>query len=261
MSISIEQLDFAYGRMQVLHGITAQARAGKITALVGPNAAGKSTLLRCIIGALRPRAGEITIDGAAVSSRTPRQLAARIAYVPQRSIVSASFTVHQVVELGRYALEVNHSKVESALQRLELIDIADRPYPQLSVGQQQRVTLARALAQLEPNGCLVLDEPTSAMDLRHVLSTMRLFREVASGGVTVIMAMHDLSLAASIADEAWLIDAGRLVTQGPVNEVLALDRLQHVFGVRFEWLATSDGKRRLTSNLAEIERSPTMRST
>jgi len=248
--VQIEQLDFSYSRLPVLKTIHAHARPGRITAILDPNASGKSTLLKCVIGSLKPQRGCALIDGMPAHTLTARQLAARTAYVPQRSTVSAAFTVRQVVELGRYSLAPDANAVERALGRLDLGDIADRPYPALSVGQQQRVTLGRALAQLGPHGNLVLDEPTSAMDLRHVASCMSLLREIADGGATVLLAMHDLSLAASIADDVWLLDGGRLVASGSASDVLTIENLQRTFGVRFEWIDLPDGPRLLAGTAA-----------
>jgi iron complex transport system ATP-binding protein len=165
------------------------------------------------------------------------QLARRVAYVPQRSVVSASFTVREVVELGRYALPPSRRRVDEALAQLDLVEIADRPYPALSVGQQQRAALARAVAQLASDGHLILDEPTSAMDLRHVREAMLLLRRLADGGATVLVAVHDLMLAASAADECWLLDRGRLAASGPARDVMNLERLHEVFGVGFEWVS------------------------
>ena len=251
MPISIRNLDFSYGRLHVLRDITASLLPGRITAIIGPNAAGKSTLLRCMIGALTPERGEIHLDGAPISSFTPRRRASRIAYVAQRSVVSASFTVRQVVELGRYALQYSAKCVNQAIDRLELSDISERPYPELSVGQQQRVTLARAVAQLSGDGILILDEPTSAMDLSHVSSSMRLLRELTGKGATIAVAMHDLTLAASIADDVWLLDQGRIAAQGPVSRVMNLEELRRVFKVPFEWVSISAGNTRLVARLFE----------
>lgn len=241
MTIAIENLSFAYGRFQALRAVNASALAGRITAVIGPNAAGKSTLLRCVIGALRPTNGRVLIDGEEAHRLPTRRLAQRIAYVPQRSIVAAAFTVRQVIELGRYSLPPSRARVDEAIERLDLADVADRPYPELSVGQQQRVTLARALAQLADNGHLILDEPMSAMDLRHVHETVRILRELAEGGVAIVLAMHDLTLAAAAAHEFWLLHEGRLVASGGVGDVLQPTRLEGVFGVAFKWLDAPGG--------------------
>ena len=249
MTLLVEHLDHAYGRRAALIDICAEAAPGRVTALIGPNAAGKSTLLRCAVGSLRPRAGCVRIDGAPAHRMRARRLAERIAYVPQRSNVAAAFTVRQVVELGRYALLANRTRIDEALERLDLQDVVDRPFPELSVGQQQRVTLARAVAQLEPGGHLLLDEPTSAMDLRHVRDGLRLLRELAGRGATVLVALHDLSAAAALADEVWLLAAGRLVATGPAEAVLEPARLGAVFGVGFEWIDRPDGRRILQADV------------
>jgi iron complex transport system ATP-binding protein len=235
MSISLEDLSFAYGRQPVLREITAQARPGRITALIGPNAAGKSTLLRCAVGALKPDSGQALIDGRSAQTLRGRALARRVAYVSQRSVVAAAFTVREVVELGRYALPRDVRRVEEALRVMKLDDLADRPYPALSVGQQQRVALARAMAQLEPDGRLVLDEPTAAMDLRHASDCFSILRRLADGGTTVLMAMHDITAAGAVADDVWLLDAGQLVAAGDAGTVLKADLLQGVFGIEFQW--------------------------
>ena len=253
MSIAIENLSFSYGRFEALRGITARAEAGRITAVLGPNAAGKSTLLRCMIGALRPSSGRVMIDKDQVHRISASLLAQRIAYVPQRSIVSAAFMVRQVVQLGRYALTPDPRKVELAIERLDLAGVADWPYPELSVGQQQRVTIARALAQLGPRGHLILDEPVSAMDLRHSHQCMSIFRELAEAGATVILAVHDLSLAAAVADEAWLLDRGELVSAGTIAEVMSVDGLERVFGVAFGWIEAPWGGRILAARPAGAE--------
>jgi len=243
VSVRIKDVSYQFGRVRALEGVTVDAAPGRITAVLGPNAAGKSTLLRCVIGALSPATGSVLIDGEPVHQLPTRQLASRIAYVPQRPQVSAAFTVREVVELGRYALAASRRRIDDALGELDLNEIADRPFPALSVGQQQRATLARAVAQLADDGHLVLDEPASAMDLRHVRRSTELLRRLADGGATVLVAMHDLTLAVSLADECWLLQHGRLVAAGPTKEVISVEQLRDVFGVGFEWLERPGGGR------------------
>ncbi len=245
MSLVIDNLGFSYGRLTALHNVSVRAESGHLIAVLGPNAAGKSTLLRCLIGALKPTNGQVSLDGKAVHRLSPRMLAARIAYVPQRSIVSAAFTVRQVVELGRYALPADQRRVSEAMTNLDLSDVEYRPYRTLSVGQQQRVTLARALAQMAPNGVMVLDEPTSAMDLQHAARALELLAQAARAGATVIMAMHDLSTAAMAASHAWLLHRGELAAAGSTCEVLEAKRLQRIFGVGFTWIKDDAGRPRL----------------
>lgn len=243
MSIAVRDIIYRYrgAAIPAIKGINAVATPGRITAVLGPNAAGKSTLLRCIIGVLKPDSGSVLIDREPSHQMKTRTLAGLLAYVPQRPQVAAAFTVREVIELGRYALPASRRRIDDTLRRLELESIADQPFQSLSVGQQQRVTLGRAVAQLGPGGHLVLDEPTSAMDLRHAARCTALLRELAGKGATVIIAMHDLKLAASTADECWLLEAGRLVAAGPAVEVLEIDRLRAIFGVPFEWVRRPGG--------------------
>jgi iron complex transport system ATP-binding protein len=248
VSLTVRNLSHRYPHSGwVLREISVRAAPAKITAVIGPNAAGKSTLLRCAIGALKPRRGAVQIHGSAVHRMRASRLAQAIAYVPQRSFVAADFTVRHIVELGRFALTPDHDKVEYALHRLELEDLAERRYHELSVGQQQRVTLARAVAQLAPDGHLIADEPTSAMDLRHVHDTMGLLRELAGEGATVLVAMHDLTVAASSADDVWLLDAGRLKAAGPAHDVMDVARLELVFNTMFERVRLQSGRHALVS--------------
>lgn len=248
MTVRVEHLSHRYRAVDALHDISVQGESGRVTAIAGPNAAGKSTLIRCIIGVLRPAAGRVFVNDEAVAALSAAQMARRAVYVPQRSSVAAAFTVREVVEIGRYAMGRDAARVEEALAKLELADLADRPYPALSVGQQQRVTLARALAQMSEGGLIVLDEPTAAMDLRHAQRCMRLLRDLAAGGATVLAAMHDLSMASHWADDAWLLHEGRLAGAGPVEEVLSPERLEPVFGVRFDRLTDSAGRARLLAS-------------
>ena len=239
MTITVSALSHSYRRVVALRGVSTQATPGRITTVIGPNASGKSTLLRCVIGAIRPTQGQVLLDGEPAHRMPTKRLAQRVAYVSQRLQVSAAFSVREVVELGRYALPASRPRIDDALTQLDLVEIADRAFSALSVGQQQRVSMARAVAQLARDGHLILDEPTSAMDLRHVRDTMTLLRRLADGGATVVVVMHDLTLAAAIADECWLLSDGRLEAVGAARDVMDLDRLRAIFDVEFSWVSRS----------------------
>jgi iron complex transport system ATP-binding protein len=238
MSLRADNLAFAYHAARpVLRGISLEFRPGTVTALVGPNGAGKSTLLRLLAGVLAPGSGHVRLDGAAIGSMTHNARASRLAYVAQRPSLAFSFTVRRYVALGGFA--AGNPDPEPALRAVDLLDRADEPFDTLSAGQQQRASLARAKTQLSGPAagarCLLLDEPISAMDPRHALQTMVLLREQARAGLVVVLALHDLSLAARFCDAAAVLDAsGAVVSAGPASQVLVPAVLDPVFAVRFD---------------------------
>ncbi len=234
----------------VIRSVTAGLAPGRVCALIGPNAAGKSTLLKLMLGQLDPWEGSVELAGQPVSALTPRQRAARVSYVPQKGAVSFAFTVDQVVAMGRYALGELDEAVERALALCDLTAERGRVFTELSGGQQQRVLLARAVAQSAGVGrVMLLDEPASGMDLWHAHQTMRLLRNLAQGGpgeepgraedpgvpggLGVLVVLHDVNLAARYADDVWLMDAGGLVAAGPWRQVMRPALLEPVYGVRF----------------------------
>ncbi|MFI4862403.1 MAG: ABC transporter ATP-binding protein [Phycisphaerales bacterium JB063] len=234
--MQLDQVAYHYRRGRpVLRGVSASLGAGKVTALVGPNAAGKSTLMRLLLGALHPTQGKATLAGLEVGKLRPADRARWISYVPQRAGVRFGFSVRQVVAMGRFAAgdHAKHARaIASILDDAGLADVADRPYAQLSGGQQQRVLLARAQTQALGGGrVMLLDEPASHLDLRHAHATMLRLRERASEGLAVLVVVHDLNLALRYADDAWLLDRGRLVQAGPWHEVLTPEVLAPVYGV------------------------------
>jgi ABC-type hemin transport system ATPase subunit len=244
--LKAESVHFAYRPDRpVLSNVSTAFKPGRVTAIIGPNGAGKSTLLRLLAGLSRPRSGRVSLGGRDVASLGARALAGRIAYVPQRPAVMFAFTVGQVVRLGRYAVGHNDKAVTRALETAEAIDLIDEPFGTLSVGQQQRVTLARALAQLDRAGgssenssddaiALVADEPVSAMDPRHAIASMGLLRSVARRGVSVVVVLHDLTLASCWADDAVVLDDhGTIVAAGCTADALDPQILARVFQTRF----------------------------
>lgn len=242
MPLSAESLHFAFhpGR-PVIRGVGFTLAQGAVTALVGPNGSGKSTLLRVLLGALRPTSGRATLDGRECSAWPSRRLAARVGYVPQRGSLAFAFTVAQVVRLGRYARGAgDEDAVHRALETVGLRERASEPYGALSAGQQQLATLARVLAQLDgPHDAgppvILADEPVAAMDPRHAMETLGLFRDLASRGTAVLVVLHDLTLAARFADRAMVLGPdGRLAADGDAGEALDPARLESVFGVPFE---------------------------
>jgi len=236
--LAVEKLEFGYEPGQpVIRGLAAQLQKGELCALIGPNATGKSTLLRLMAGLAKPWAGTVTIDDHPLSQLPPHRRAAWISYVPQRAVASFAFTVQQVVEMGRHALTKNRNAVEQAIDLCRLSSFRHRVYAHLSVGQQQRVLLARAIAQSADQGrVMMLDEPGSAMDLLHIHLTMQTLRNLARSGLAVLVVLHDLNLAARYADTVWLMNQGQVTAAGPWDSVLTPEILEPVYRIGLETL-------------------------
>lgn len=232
-ALAADDVHIDLGGRPVLRGITMTAQPGQITALVGPNGCGKSTFLSILAGIRRAKSGAIALGGTPLHEFGDRKLARHRALVTQNNRVDTPFTVQEVVELGRYPWlrepEAAQSAeiVAAAIEACEIGDLVDRPFPQLSGGQQARVSLARALAQDTP--VLLLDEPTAALDIGHSEQVLRILAKRAAAGMTIILVVHDLSLAAAYADHVALMKAGRLLATGTVDEVLTAELLTETY--------------------------------
>lgn len=232
--LTLDSVHFGYETDRtVIRGLSASLDAGRLCALIGPNAAGKTTLLRLMLGQLTPESGAVYLGGESVFCLRPERRGRSVSYVPQSGGGRFAFTVKQVVAMGRHVHRFDPDAVEQALRRCDLDAVRDRLYPELSAGQQQRVRLARALAQAHGEGqVMLLDEPASAMDLWHVHHTMHLLKEEAGRGLVVLTVMHDLDLAARYADEVWLLNDGRLEASGSWDQVMVPEVLEPAYGVR-----------------------------
>lgn len=241
MTLEVEELSFAYGGQPVLEKVSFTARGGTCLAILGPNGAGKSTLLRCIDRLLVPTSGSIRMDGREVADMKPGELARQVAFVPQEPVF-ADATVFDAVLLGRrpcFRWEAGADDllaVEKTLAKLGLAPLALRPVEQLSGGERQRVAIARALVS-QPQ-VLLLDEPTSNLDMKHQMDTIALLRTVTrDSGVCVrdsrpcvLVTMHDLNLAVRFADSFLLMKDRRVYAAGG-PEILTPATLRAVYGV------------------------------
>jgi iron complex transport system ATP-binding protein len=243
-------LRFAYGENQALRGVDLRLDAGRYYGVVGPNGCGKSTLLDILAGVAKPKAGALLLLGRPLDAYPRRELARRIAYVPQEHRVNFPFTVAEVALMGRHPYRGRFAspsaedwrQVDEALLALELDALRDADVTAISGGEKQRAALARGLAQ--DTVALLLDEPTANLDIRHALDAQRLFRRrVREAERLVVAAMHDLNLAAAFCDELILMQAGRVYASGPVSEVLTTQRIEEVFGVRARVLREQGGLR------------------
>jgi iron complex transport system ATP-binding protein len=235
--IAVDHLTWGVPGKVIVHDVSLQVSDGETVGLIGPNGSGKSSLLRCIAGLRTLTAGAVRYDGVDIAAWPARERARKLAFVEQTADTDSDLRVADVVMLGRTAHRsrwrgpdaADHEIVAEALSRLDLSGLADRPWKQLSGGERQRTHLARALAQ-QTSG-LLLDEPTNHLDVRHQLDLMELAGRTPQ---TVVVALHDLALAARYCDRLVLMHRGTVVADGPAEEVLTAPLLREVFDVDAE---------------------------
>ncbi len=237
--LSVHRLHFAYRPGQeVLRGIDLRFESGSVTAVLGANGSGKTTLLKCLLRRLVPSQGEILLDAAPIASYSHKQLAARMAFVPQSPDVAFGFAAKELVLMGRYphagTLGIASPKdlgiADDAMTRTDTAHLASRTIGELSGGEAQRVMIARALAQ-EPD-VMLLDEPTSHLDMQHQMRIHVMMRQLAHDtGMAIICVSHDVNLAARFGDHVVLLREGRVVADGPVAEAIREDVLRETYGV------------------------------
>ena len=234
-------LSFGYGERPVLRDISLQLPSGQCYGILGPNGCGKTTLLDLLSGLLQPRSGSVTFHGRPLHAWPKKQLAQRLALVPQDFMVRFGYTVREVVEMGLHPhlhrfgapTRTDLALIDEALVATGIVDLADRPVTRLSGGEKQRVAVARALAQ-RPE-MLLLDEATSNLDIHHSLEILHLIRErFEQHGMQVVAVMHDLNLAAFFCDHLIFLKDGRVLRQGPTEEVLTPETIAAVYGVEAE---------------------------
>lgn len=238
MIIEARDLTVRYARdaPPVLDRITMRVPEGCLYAIIGPNGSGKSTLLKALVGTVPHRTGEVLLSGRPKTSYSSRDIAQSVGVVPQSENVAFPIDVRSFVAMGRYphlgALRAEGPAdvraVRAALDACDLSALSDRDIGHLSGGEFQRVRIARALAQ-EPTA-LLLDEPTASLDLAHEMAVLRLLKEAASGGRTVVLITHHIDVAARFADRLLLLDGGRAAAEGSVADVLREDLLEQVYG-------------------------------
>ena len=236
MSLLIDQLTVRRGNCSVLAEVSLTALTGQVTALVGPNGAGKSTLLKAVLGLL-PSQGRISFAGQDLAVLSAQARARLIAYVPQRSQLVAALPVRAVVAAARYAHHgwlgmprpIDRAVVEEALSQVDALHLAGRTFSTLSAGEQQRVLVARALATDAP--CVLMDEPTAALDVGHALGLLDLTRRLAATGRCVVVVLHQLDEARRTANRIAMLHRGRILADGPPDQVLVEAHLATAFHV------------------------------
>jgi len=241
-TLAIRQLQFSRGPRVILKGLDLTLSAGRVTAILGPNGAGKSTLLGCLAGLLAPESGSIDVDGARLDTLPGKERARRIAFLPQSAMIAWPIDVQTLVGLGRIPYsgvasdEQNREAVHQAMEMTRVSQWADRIVNELSGGERARVLLARVLAGTSQ--WILADEPFTGLDPAHQLEAAELLRQFAANGGGVVLTVHDLSLAARIADRIVLLNEGCIVADGTPEHALDAANLRAVYGVETEWLVS-----------------------
>jgi len=247
----------------ILRGADLRVEHGELVAIVGPNGAGKSTLVRTVSGLQGTSAGRVLWSGRDIGEMRGRDLARARAFVPQRMPVPAGVSVREAVTIGRSShlrplrrlSRADHEGIDGAMDRARVTDFAERSLTTLSGGELQRVQIAIGLAQEAP--VLIADEPTSQLDLGATVGVATLLRELADDGLTVLLVVHDLALAAAVADTAVIVSAGRTIAAGPPGEVLTAEQLAATWGADAR-LTEHDGRTAL--HVAWLDRQGVVRA-
>ncbi|MGE5553445.1 MAG: ABC transporter ATP-binding protein [Betaproteobacteria bacterium] len=248
MILEARNLHLAYEEREVVHGLSLAVRSREVISLIGPNGSGKSTILRALSRTLRPRGGAVYLNGHDIHSLSPSKLAKQLAILPQAPQAPSDLTVRDLVWYGRSphqrwwrrATAADADVVAWALAETKLERLADRPVATLSGGERQRAWIALALAQTPE--VLLLDEPTTYLDIAHQLEVMELIRRLnRSLGLTVIMVLHDINQAARYSDRLIALQNGRLVAEGEPARILTPALFRQVFGVEARIEYDADG--------------------
>lgn len=235
--LEVRSLGFGYGTKAVGRGVDLEARPREVLCLLGPNGSGKTTLFKTMLGLLPPQAGEVRLDGTALARMTRPQIARRVAYVPQAHAAHFSFTVIDMVVMGRTAhlgifaspTREDRQRALAALGTLGIAELAQAEYTRISGGQRQLALIARALAQEAP--AIIMDEPTASLDFGNQVVVLSEVKRLAAQGLTIVLSTHDPDHAFSVGDRVALLDGGRLIAQGAPRDVLTPARLRAVYGV------------------------------
>ena len=246
MRLRVNKIEFAYDSTPVLENISMELDRSEILGIVGPNGTGKSTLIRCIDRILKPQQGTILLDENDITTMNRMEIARKMGYVPQSTTRVFPASVIDTVLMGRRphlgwkSSEEDMDKVLEILELLGIVEFAMRDFNEISGGQQQKVLIARALAQ--EADVLLLDEPTSNLDIRHQLEVMEIMTDIVrKNGISAVMAIHDLNLASRYTDRILMMNGGKIFAAGDPASVLTIENIKRAYGV--EVMVKSDGER------------------
>lgn len=233
----VEDLTFAVADRTLLQPLTARLERGRVHGLIGHNGSGKSTLLKLLAGQQSPSGGRIAYAGRPLAAWGRRAFARQVAYLPQQPPAAAGLTVRELVGLGRYPWHgalgrftaADRERVEEAMRLTEVAGFAERLVDSLSGGERQRAWIAMLVAQ--DAACLLLDEPTSALDIGHQIQVLALVQRLARGGLSVLVVLHDVNMAARFCDELIALHSGRLIRRGSSRELMNAADLQAIYDV------------------------------
>lgn len=240
--IKVNNVSYSVGRKEILSDVSFAARPGEIIAIIGANGAGKSTLLKLLCNEMLPSTGQIQLNGKDLDDYPIKELARKRSVLTQHNTISLSFTVKELVLMGRYPhfegqpTEHDMQMVIEAMRATGITMMAGRTYETLSGGEQQRVQLARVIAQIQdvPNGWLFLDEPTNGLDILHQQQLLIQARDMADRGYGVICILHDINLAAAYADQIMILKRGKVQALGTPKEVVTCENLHDAFGIEVQ---------------------------
>lgn len=248
--IDIENLQYQIGANQILKGLTTSFVSGKFYSIVGPNGSGKTTFLKNIIKYIMPSQGKLRVEGTELGEIKAKDLASKINYVPQNTVMELDFTCFDMVMMGRsHKLKTfqkeSKEDIDAVLSAMELTDtlhLKDRSIIEISGGERQRVILARAIAQ--DGKCIILDEPLSHLDINHQLLILKHLDTLKTSGKTIITVLHDLNLALMYSDEIILMNNGKIFSSGIAKEVITPENIKQVYRVDSK-VVTINGKRHI----------------
>ena len=246
-SLEASGVAVARGGRRILDGVDLRVESGTFTAIAGPNCSGKSTLLRALAGIWAVSEGSVTLGGKPLGTLGRRAIAQQIAFVAQDNRLDFSFTVAEIVAMGRYPhrgrferpAAADRRAIEEAMEWCGVAELRERAVNTLSGGERQRVVIARSLA-VQPE-FILLDEPTANLDVEHAIRILDLCAALARAGKAVVLATHDLNAVVRYASQAVLIASGRIASSGPRSEIVTTRTLEEVFRIRAELLCSADG--------------------